>query len=188
MQYERQRHGTLLRHAVIFHKACKLHFFLLCVELTMMHRCCGVYDLGFLHVAVAAPNSLPTCFCVCLLRTICTRASILVECVRCRRCHRGAELYRAGCVGEPSVRTTLLLSFALTNTVLGGWHPLTVVVVVLVHLVCIAHRVDDSLAEAVSHACDLCLLLLFLFLISGQCLALTQSKYENGYIIDPHAE
>ncbi|PWV11417.1 putative retrotransposon hot spot (RHS) protein [Trypanosoma cruzi] len=151
-----------------------------------MHRCCGVYDLFSLHVAAALPNSLPTCFCVCLLRTICTRASILVECVRCRRCHRGAELYRAECVGEPSVSTTLLL--ALTNTVLGGWHPLAVVAVVLVHLVCITHRVDDSLAEAVSHACDLCLLLLFLFLISGQCSALTQSKYENRYIIDSHAE
>ncbi|RNC58804.1 retrotransposon hot spot (RHS) protein [Trypanosoma cruzi] len=156
--------------------------------ITMMHRCCGVYDLCSLRVAASAPNSLPTCFCACLLRTICTRASILVGCVRCRRCHTGAELYRAVCVGEPSVPTTLLLSFALTNTVLGGWHPLAVVVMVLVHLVCIPQRVDDSLAEAVSHACDLCLLLLFLFLLGGQCSALTQSNYENRYIIDSHAE
>ncbi|PWU82864.1 putative retrotransposon hot spot protein (RHS) [Trypanosoma cruzi] len=132
---------------------------------------CGTYhdasllwsvDLGFLHVAVAAPNSLPTCFCVCLLRTICTRASILVECVRCRRCHRGAELYRAGCVGEPSVRTTfcyLLLSPTLcwvdgTHSPSLWWSSC---------IWCASHTVWISLAEAVSHACDLCLLLLIPF-------------------------
>ncbi|RNC45864.1 retrotransposon hot spot (RHS) protein [Trypanosoma cruzi] len=32
--------------------------------ITVMHRCCGVYDLSSLHVAVAAPNSPPTFVCV----------------------------------------------------------------------------------------------------------------------------
>ncbi|RNF05699.1 retrotransposon hot spot (RHS) protein [Trypanosoma cruzi] len=104
---------------------------------------------------------LLTCFCDSV-RVICPRP--LAECVRRRRCHTGAGPWRAGCVREPSVRTTLLL-LALTNTVLGGWHP-HIVVVVSVHVVCITHRVDDSIAVAVSHACDLCFLLLFLFCLA----------------------
>ncbi|RNC35446.1 retrotransposon hot spot (RHS) protein [Trypanosoma cruzi] len=113
-----------------------------------MHRCCGVCDLGCLRVAVAAPNSLPTFVCVSV--TICARP--LAECVRCRRCHRGAGPWRAGCVSEPSAPTTLLL-LALTNTVLGGWHPLSVVVVVLVHVVCIEYCVDGFFVVAARHFC-----------------------------------
>ncbi|PWV17587.1 putative retrotransposon hot spot (RHS) protein [Trypanosoma cruzi] len=142
--------------------------------ITVMHRCCGVYDLCSLHVSAALPNSLPTCFCVCLLRPICTRASILVECVRCRRCHRGAGPWRAECVGEPSVLTTLLLSFALTNTVLGGWHPLAVVVVVLVHLVC-RHTVWMSLLLW-PRAMTVPIFFLIPLSFVGQYSALTQSN------------
>ncbi|ESS55986.1 hypothetical protein TCDM_12509 [Trypanosoma cruzi Dm28c] len=48
------------------------------LELTMMRRCCGVYDLGCLRVAVAAPNSPPNFVCLCqglcahvLLQSVC---------------------------------------------------------------------------------------------------------------------
>ncbi|PWU89637.1 putative retrotransposon hot spot protein (RHS) [Trypanosoma cruzi] len=33
--------------------------------ITVMHRCCGVYDLCSLHVAASAPNSPPTFVCLC---------------------------------------------------------------------------------------------------------------------------
>ncbi|PWU89179.1 putative retrotransposon hot spot protein (RHS) [Trypanosoma cruzi] len=67
------------RIADIFHKACELHFFLLC-GITVMHRCCGVYDLCSLHVAAALPNSPPTCFCVFVSVAMCPCP--LAECVR----------------------------------------------------------------------------------------------------------
>ncbi|RNC42479.1 retrotransposon hot spot (RHS) protein [Trypanosoma cruzi] len=116
-----------------------------------MHRCCGVYDFCSLRLAVAVPSSLPTCGFVRVRGAKCPRP--FVECVRCRRCHTGAGPWRAGCVDESSVHTTLLLLFALTNTVLGEWHPIAVVAAVLVHFVCISHHVGDSRAEAVSHSC-----------------------------------
>ncbi|RNC42540.1 retrotransposon hot spot (RHS) protein [Trypanosoma cruzi] len=46
--------------------------------ITVMHRCCGVYDLCSLHVAASAPNSPPTFVCLCqglcahvLLQSVC---------------------------------------------------------------------------------------------------------------------
>ncbi|PWU82817.1 putative retrotransposon hot spot (RHS) protein [Trypanosoma cruzi] len=139
-----------VRIAGIFHKACNCPLFVV-LELTVMHRCCGVYDFGFLRVVIAAPNTPPTFACVFVPGTICPRP--LAECVRWTACHTGAGPWRAGCVDEPSVRTTLLL-LALTNTVLSGWCSLAVVVVVLVHMVCAAHCVDDSLVVSASHFCD----------------------------------
>ncbi|PWV04088.1 putative retrotransposon hot spot protein (RHS) [Trypanosoma cruzi] len=55
-----------MRIAGIFHKACNCPPFCCVWEAAVIHRCCGVYDLGCLRVAVAAPNSLPTCVFVCV--------------------------------------------------------------------------------------------------------------------------
>ncbi|RNC48459.1 retrotransposon hot spot (RHS) protein [Trypanosoma cruzi] len=79
---------------------------------------------------------------------------------------QGCGPQRAECVGKPSVRTTLLLLLAPTNTVLGGWYPLAIVAAVLVHVVCVAHRVDDSLICLT--ACRVCAYwFLFFFLVVG---------------------
>ncbi|RNF13684.1 retrotransposon hot spot (RHS) protein, partial [Trypanosoma cruzi] len=102
----------------------------------------------------------------------------LAECVRRRRCHTGAGPWRAGCVREPSVRTTLLLLLlAFPNTVLGGWQPLAVVAVVLVHVVCVARCVDDSLVLTARRDCACCSHIShFPPLIGDQCSALTRAN------------
>ncbi|PWU89233.1 putative retrotransposon hot spot protein (RHS) [Trypanosoma cruzi] len=48
--------------------------------ITVMHRCCGVYDLWFLRVAIAAPNSLPTCVCVCMCQGLCPHVLLSSVC------------------------------------------------------------------------------------------------------------
>ncbi|RNC40323.1 retrotransposon hot spot (RHS) protein [Trypanosoma cruzi] len=85
--------------------------------ITVMHRFCGVYDLCFCHGLCAHV----------LLQSVCGDGGAT-------RVRDRGERYAWT---EPSVRTTLLL-LALTNTVLGGWHP-HIVVVVLVHVVCIEY-------------------------------------------------
>ncbi|PWV03616.1 putative retrotransposon hot spot protein (RHS) [Trypanosoma cruzi] len=70
------RLSVAMHTADIFNKACKLHSFLLC-GITVMHRCCGVYDLCSLHVAVAAPN---------LLFILCVSVSDDVPTSSCRVC------------------------------------------------------------------------------------------------------
>ncbi|RNF01769.1 retrotransposon hot spot (RHS) protein [Trypanosoma cruzi] len=84
--------------------------------------------------------------------------------------------WRAVCVEEPSAPTTLLL-LALTNTVLGGCHPLAVVAAVLVHVVCTEYCVDGFLVVASIHDCAYCLSFSHSpFLLGGYCLDLTQTK------------
>ncbi|RNF16568.1 retrotransposon hot spot (RHS) protein [Trypanosoma cruzi] len=152
MQYERQRHGTLLpctpQIFSIKHASYTLFFLW---GITAMHRCCGVYGLCSLRVAVAAPNSFPTFVCVSgfmcphvLLQSVCGDGGAT----------RARGPWRAECVSEPSAPTTLLLLFALSNTVLGGWHPLSVVVVVLVHVAFIEYCVDGFLVVGESLAVD----------------------------------
>ncbi|RNC46994.1 retrotransposon hot spot (RHS) protein [Trypanosoma cruzi] len=68
MQYERQRHGTLLPCTPqIFSIKHVIALFSVVWGITVMHRCCGVYDLWFLRVAIAAPNLL-FIFCACQWR------------------------------------------------------------------------------------------------------------------------
>ncbi|RNF20685.1 retrotransposon hot spot (RHS) protein [Trypanosoma cruzi] len=136
MQYERQRHGSLL--------PCTPQIFSIKHASYTLFCCVGDYrDASLLwRVWFVFPacgrccTESPSHLCGFVSGFMCPLP--LAECVRCRRCHRGAGPWRAECVGEPSVRTTLLL-LALTNTVLGGWHPLAVVVVVLVHRVQCRH-------------------------------------------------
>ncbi|RNF11786.1 hypothetical protein TcG_09051 [Trypanosoma cruzi] len=137
MQYERQCHGTLLpctpQIFSISHASCTLFC---CV--------CGYHDAPLLRQRILLQI---LCFC----QGLC--AHVLLQSV----CGDGGATrvrgpWRAVCVDEPSVRTKLLL-LALTNTVLRGWHSLSVVVVVLVHVVCITHRVDVFLLVGASHFC-----------------------------------
>ncbi|RNC33147.1 retrotransposon hot spot (RHS) protein [Trypanosoma cruzi] len=60
-------------------------------ELTMMHRCCGVYDLGFSRVAVAALNLL---FILC----VCARGDVPTS--SCRVCAVTAVPHGCGTVAS----------------------------------------------------------------------------------------
>ncbi|RNC40874.1 retrotransposon hot spot (RHS) protein [Trypanosoma cruzi] len=143
MQYERRRHGTLLpcTPQIFSIKNANCTLFCCVGELTVMHRCCGVC-FWVSACGRCCCSEFSSHFCVFVPAVMCPRP--LAECVRCRRCHTGAGPWRAVRVSGPSVRTTLLL-FALTNTVLGGWHPIAVVVVVLVHRVQCRHTARMAL-------------------------------------------
>ncbi|PWU97886.1 putative retrotransposon hot spot (RHS) protein [Trypanosoma cruzi] len=149
--------------ADIFYKACELHSFFLC-GITVMHRRCGVYDLGFcvwplLHRILFPLVSVFVCVRVYARTSFCQVCAVTAvpqglrgrgerdawtnppRAPRCCYCLRFKTLCWVNVTHLPSLWCA---SHAVPS-----------------------HRVDDSIAVAVSHACDPCFLLLFLFLFGG---------------------
>ncbi|PWV14444.1 putative retrotransposon hot spot protein (RHS) [Trypanosoma cruzi] len=166
------------RIADIFHKACELHFFLLC-GITVMHRCCGVYDLCSLHVAAALPNLL---FILCACQGLCAHVLLPSVCGDGGATRVRDRSERDAWANPPRAPRCCLLSPTLCWV--DGIHPPS-----LWRSSCIwcatntvpSHCVGESLVVASIHDCAYCLSFSLFIPLSfvGQYSALTQSNQEN---------
>ncbi|RNC36171.1 retrotransposon hot spot (RHS) protein [Trypanosoma cruzi] len=147
--------------------------------ITMMHRCCGVYDLGFLRVAVAAANLL-FIFCACQWRCAPVLLPSLCGDGGATRVWDRGERYawrnppcapRCCCLLSPTlcwVDGTQLPSLWWSSCM---WCASNTVP---------SHCVDDSLVVALIRDCACCISFFHSpFLFGGHCLDLTQSNQED---------
>ncbi|RNC35774.1 retrotransposon hot spot (RHS) protein [Trypanosoma cruzi] len=85
-------------------------------ELTVMHRCCGVYDLGFSRVAVAALN---------LLFILCVSVSDYAPTSSCRVCAVTAVPHGCGTVAsgmrERTLRAHHVVIIVCSHQHCAGW-------------------------------------------------------------------